>query len=60
MYRMPMFEDKSFADSLFFPVKYEEQVDNAPDYVDIGGDDQQVGEPLSEWLQHEIDRWVFI
>ena len=35
-----MFEDKSITDSLFFPVKYEEQVDNAPDYVDIAGDDE--------------------
>ena len=49
-----MFEDKSITDSLFFPVKYEEQVDNAPDYVDIAGDDQQVGEPLSERLHHGI------
>ena len=43
-----MFEHTSVADSLFVPVKNEEQVENAPDYVDIGGDDQQVGEPLTE------------
>ena len=43
-----VFEEKAITDSIFFPVKYEEQVDNSPDYVDIGGDDQQVGEPLTE------------